>query len=71
MKTYEVIYGCETKDGGTGYGEGKIICQNDIDARAVWAAIQNNPDSFDFADVDDGKRLVRIAGKSNSTVYLD
>ena len=71
MKTYEVIYGCETKDGGTGFGEGKIICQSDIDAKAVWQAIQNSPDSFDFAPAEDGRRLVRIAGDSYSTVYID
>jgi len=71
MKTYEVIYGCETKDGGTGFGEGKIVCENEIDAKAVWQAIQNNPDNFDFAPADGGKRLVRIAGDSHSTRYMD
>lgn len=71
MKTYKVIYGCETKDGGTGFGEGQISCTNEIDAKAVWQAIQDNPDSFDFAPHEDGKRLVRIEGDYYSTRYLD
>ena len=71
METYEVIYGCETKDGGTGFGEGKIMCENLIDAKAVWQAIQDRPDSFDFAPKDGGRRLVCISGNTRSTVYLD
>jgi len=71
MADYEVIYGCETKDGGTGFGEGKIICDNSIDARGVWAAIQAKPDDFDFAPADGGRRFVRISGDSLSTRYLD
>ena len=70
MKTYDVIYGCETKDGGTGFDEGKIMCENETDAKAIWAAIQKNPDDFDFAPIDGGRRFVRIAWDSQSTVYF-
>ena len=69
MKAYEIIYGCETKDGGTGFGEGKIICDSPVDAEAIFATIQNNPDMFDFAPTDSGeKRLVSYNGQ---TVYID
>ena len=67
MKNYKVIYGCETKDGGTGFGQGTIICENDTDAKAVWRAIQKSPESFDFAPHADGRRLVRIEGDCSST----
>jgi len=67
-----VFYGCETADGGTGFGDECIICSNEIDARAVWLAIQEHPERFDFADIDAGqKRLVRIENDSDSTVYLE
>lgn len=70
-QTHKVIYGCETADGSTGFGEGIIVCQNPTDAKAVWLAIQANPDYFDFCDPDGGKRLVRIDGFSLSTRDLD
>ena len=69
--THEVVYGCETKDGGTGFGEGRIVCENETDARGVWQAIQENPSRFDFQEPGDGRKLVRISGDSFSTRYLD
>jgi len=73
--TQIVEYGCETKDGGSGFGIGKIICENHNDAQAVFEAIKEHPDRFDFAPHDDGRRYVQYqcttADGLGGTAYLD
>ena len=73
METYTITYSCETKDGGTGFGEGNIICDNPIDAETVFRLIQEQPEAFDFEPIDEGeKRLVSLKGqKRTKTIYLD
>jgi len=66
---HEIVYACETKGGGSGFGEGVIICDNEVDALAIFRLIQDQPSLFDFAPTETGqKRLVSYAGE---TVYLD
>jgi len=69
MENHTVKYGCESKDGCSGFGEGVITCDNEQDAETIFSLIQERPGCFDFAPTEDGeKRLVQYGAK---TVYLD
>lgn len=70
METFTtVVYGCETKDGKSGFGEGKIRCTDPVDAELIFQLIQEMPDRFGFAPIEKGqKRLVNYQGK---IIYLD
>jgi len=68
-ETFEIAYSCETKDGGTGFGCETIACSCEVDAEAIFKLIQECPERFDFAPIDEGqKRLVSYNGQ---TIYLD
>jgi len=55
---YIVEYGCETSDGGSGYGIGRIVCDNRNDTIAVFELIREQPHRFDFPP-DDAQKYVR------------
>ena len=69
MDAITVTYSCETKDGGTGFGCDRIVCTNPVDAEAVFDAICEHPERFDFAPIEPGQK--RLVQWHNTTRYLD
>jgi len=63
-----VTYGCLSQDGENRYGEVSIVCENETDANAVWKAVQEHPERFDFETT--YNRFVQIENNGNSTCYL-
>lgn len=69
MGTHTVTYSCETADGKTGFGSSQIICDNEIDAEAVFDLILQFPNKFDFADIEPGQK--RLVHYKTASTYLD